>query len=401
MSSQQRLIFFRALRGNLLVYFFDALLFTAGFLIAIGFNLFASYQWALVLYPGLLITKSIVGEIINERVSTGLHLGTVYPRLGGNTRVFLDILRDGTLATALIGLAVSLFTWIFGLVFWKFNLFDLVELSIALLSTLGLSILILPLTEKLVFEAFNRGIDLEQFVHPSAFALSGFITTGIYLGVLSTLYIYGVEGTYAAASIAVLFVVVVLLDIITRVRKAVFRRFVSSFLPVLALSSVAAGVAGSVYGEISSLAQQLPEVFTVYPALIFVGANLSLVIGTTATTRLALGLLKPNLRSVSHHCGQILAGWFDSMLIFTVLSGVALAVNGGYRLDAIFAFITVLLLSNIIAVTFIVILAFSFAVLAFRRGFDLESFVIPAEEVLSVLIMTIALLVALLVIHYV
>jgi lysylphosphatidylglycerol synthetase-like protein (DUF2156 family) len=89
------------------------------------------------------------------------------------------------------------------------------------------------------------------------------------------------------------------------------------------------------------------------------------------------------------------------VLVFAVLSGVSLAVNGGSRLAFVGDLVAVLLLSNVIAVAMIVLVAYSFAVLAFQRGFELESVAIPAEETFSILMMTIALFVALVVLHYV
>jgi cation transporter-like permease len=401
LSLLSRSIFLKALGRSIETYSFDAVLFVAGFSIAIALNLFETSRWAFVLYPGLLITKSIVGRVVNERISTGLHLGTIYSRLTGNTRVFLDVFRDTVLVTVLMGLTISFFSWVLGVAFWGFTVADLVEMSVALISTLGLSLLVFPLTEKLVFEAFNRGVDLERFIHPSTFALSGLISTGIYSSVLTLLLGLGVEGAYAAIALAVLLIAVAFLDALLRVKDAGFKRFVLSFLPVFFLSAIISSVAGMVFGKISALSLGLPEIFTVYPALIFVGANLGLVVGTSATTKLALGLLRPDFRSIGHHGGQILAGWAASVLVFAVLSGVSLAVNGGSRLAFVGDLVAVLLLSNVIAVAMIVLVAYSFAVLAFQRGFELESVAIPAEETFSILMMTIALFVALVVLHYV
>ena len=75
-----------------LAYFFDIAGLAAGFLIAYQLNVFRLSPWALALYPTLISTRVISG-LLSGRLSTGLHLGTIYPRFSGNTKSFHKLIH--------------------------------------------------------------------------------------------------------------------------------------------------------------------------------------------------------------------------------------------------------------------------------------------------------------------
>ena len=66
-----------------------ALLFITGTLSA-GL-LFVSYifvqaSWVIILYPSILSMRGVIGGLYSGRLSTGLHIGTINPKIFGNTK---------------------------------------------------------------------------------------------------------------------------------------------------------------------------------------------------------------------------------------------------------------------------------------------------------------------------
>jgi len=131
--------------------------------------------------------------------------------------------------------------------------------------------------------------------------------------------------------------------------------------------------------------------------LINIVSNVGSVVGSTANTKLALGMLPPSFSSIRKHGRNIGSAWVASFLIFTILALISLAINHVFALTTMFDFLMVIWISNIIAVIGIVLLSFGVAVVTFKRGLNPENFVIPIETSLATIITSTALLLALLV----
>jgi mgtE-like transporter len=141
------------------------------------------------------------------------------------------------------------------------------------------------------------------------------------------------------------------------------------------------------------------EIFLVYPALIGLVSDVGSVVGSTATTKLALGMLKPKLSSIGHHAKTILTSWLASIVIFIILAFAAFLIRGAstgiFTAAAFYSYVVVLLVANVIAVTLIVILSFAISILTFQKGLDPGNFVIPIENAFAASVTSIALLLAL------
>ena len=138
------------------------------------------------------------------------------------------------------------------------------------------------------------------------------------------------------------------------------------------------------------------EIYTVYPALIATVGNVGSVVGSTATTKLALGLLRPSFSAIRNHITQILGAWTASMVIFVFFSALSLLINGIFTLYTFLGFTSLLLATNIIAVTAIILISYGVSILTFQKGLDPDNFVIPIESVLADSITSTALLATLL-----
>ena len=84
------------------------------------------------------------------------------------------------------------------------------------------------------------------------------------------------------------------------------------------------------------------------------------------------------------------SAWAASLLIFTVLALISLAINRVFLLSSVLDFMVIIWLSNIIAVIGIVILSYGISILTFRRGLNPENFVIPIETSFATIITSIS-----------
>jgi len=394
-------IFLKAFKGNLLTCAFDVMMFLAGAIVAVQLNVFRFSVWAIAIYPSIIVVQSIIGNLLNGHVSTMLHLGTAYPHLTSNTKVFYDLFRRTIFQTIMASVVVSVFAWILGSIFWGVTAVNFPEIFFTVTATMGLGFLIFLFTERMVFMAFSRGLDLERFIHPLILVISGILITGFYVLVLSLPLRFGIVGNYVVASMAFLCIITAVIGTLPRAYNKEFRRIVKEPLIAFIVVGAVSAVTGTIFKKIISLAPTQLEVYTMYPALIFISVNVGLIVGSTATTKLALGLLKPRFRAIRNHAGQIFSGWMASMIAFSVLAGFSLVVNGVFSASSLGRLVAVLFAANIIAIVMIALVAYAFAVLTFQRALELDNFVIPVESALVALMMTIAFFVALVLLRYV
>jgi len=119
------------------------------------------------------------------------------------------------------------------------------------------------------------------------------------------------------------------------------------------------------------------------------------VVGSTATTKLALGLLKPALSSMYHHAKNILSAWIASLVMFILLATSALLIHGLLSFSLFFHLVSIMIIANAIAVASIILISYAISILTFKRGLDPGNFVIPLETSLAGIMISVALFVAL------
>jgi cation transporter-like permease len=110
-------------------------------------------------------------------------------------------------------------------------------------------------------------------------------------------------------------------------------------------------------------------------------------------------MLKPQLSSIIYHTKSILVAWFVSAVMFSVLALAAFLMQGAlgvaFTLEALSNWLTLLLMTNAVAISLIVVSSFAVSILAFKKGLDPSNFVDPIENAFAASITTVALLAAL------
>ena len=381
-----------------LAYLFDVAGLLAGFLVAYQLGVFRLSPWALALYPTLISTRVISG-LLSGRLSTALHLGTIYPRFSGNTKSFYKLIDAIIVLTLVTSLTVSLISLFFGYLLWGITLADFSAIVSVMVATLAIGLLFSLVTIKVAFVSFKRGLDPDIVVYPIiSTAVSIFITL-CYIGVLNLFFFLPYLGRLAILAIGFTHVFLVLYLISRDKQEPEFLKTISESLIMLLFVALMVTLTGTIFRGISNFAENRKEIYTIYPALINMVSNVGSVVGSTANTKLALGLLTPSFSSIKNHTKNITSAWVASFLMFTVLALISLAVNRVFSLSSVLNFMVIIWLSNVIAVIGIALLSYWVSILTFKRGLDPDNFVIPVETSFATIVTSTALLLALLLIR--
>ncbi len=375
-------------------YFFDILGLLAGFLIAYQLDIFTRTPWALALYPTLITTRVISG-LLSGRLSTALHLGTIHSRFTNNTKSFYRLIESVIVLTLITSLAVSAISFVVGYFLWGITFTDFSAIILVMVSTLAIGLTFTFVTIKVAFISFKRGLDPDIVVYPIVSTAASIFITLCYIGVLELFFLQSGIGKLAILAIAS-FHVVLAVYLITKERtEPEFVKTIKESLIMLMVVAVLVTLTGTIFKGIDSFARGRREIYTIYPALINMISNVGSVVGSTANTKLALGLLSPTFSSIRKHGKNIVSAWVASILIFTILAIISLAINQVWTFSTAFNFLAVIWVSNIIAVSGIVLLSYGVAILTFKKGLNPENFVIPVEASLATVLTSIALLLAL------
>lgn len=373
----------------LIAYSFDIGGILAGFIVASQFNAFRLYSWAIAVYPAILSARGMISGLFSGRLGTGLHVGTVYPRLFGNTKNFYVLFQAMIVITLETSVAMSCFSVAFGSLLWGVTFADVADIVVVVVATMTLGLVLSLFTVALAFVSFKRGLDPDVIEYPIMSTVADIFITVCYVLMLNLCFLF----RYAAVLLVVLHVILVFYVLSRNFRVKEFVKTVKESVVTLLFVAFVVNVTGTILRSISLEGSR--QVYTVYPALIDTVGDVGSVVGSTATTKLALGSLKPSFSSMRDHVTQISGAWSASVFMFVCFSVLSLVVNGVFSFHEFLRFTSVLLISNVLAVAAIVFVSFAVSILTFKNGLDPDNFVIPIESSLADSITSAALLVAL------
>ena len=350
--------------------------------------------WALFLFPGILSVRGAVGGLFSGHLGTGLHLGTVKATIRKNTQEFQTIIRVIITLAFISGLSVGTGTWLFGLLLWDASVFDFIYLLIVITATMALSVIFVsPLTILFSIFSFRRGLDPDVIVYPIASPVSDIINTGCYVLSLSLFFFFGSIGRYLILTLDLIFISFVIYIVIKNIKETKFIETIKEFLLTLMFVTIIVNITGSLLNRISGT-----DIYSVYPAIIATIGGVGSIIGSTATTKLALGLIKPSFSSLKEHLNEIFGAWFASILMFIIYAILSSFINEPKKIVKIFLFTSQLLMTNFFAVLIMIFIAYAIAIYTFRRGWNPDNFVIPIESSLADTVTTASILLALMII---
>jgi mgtE-like transporter len=391
--------FIKAFRENFAAYIFDIGGLAAGFLVAYQLGVFKMALWAIALYPAILGAKTVTEGLLSGRLSTALHLGTITTNFSKNTSSFYRLIDAVVVLTLIASVVMSAFAIVFGTVFWGITFAELPAILAVVVATMTLGLALVAVTVKVAFISFRRGMDPDIMVYPVMSVVASVFITFCYVVVLNLFFSAGTVGIGAVVFLCALNGLFLLYMLPRNWHESEFLKTINESLAALIIVALIVTLTGTFLREISNFANSRLEFYLVYPALIGIVSDVGSVVGSTATTKLALGMLKPRLSSIIHHAGSILSAWLASIVMFLVLTFAALAIEGILTPQSVYNHIIVLLVANVIAIALIVFLSYSISILTFQKGLDPGNFVIPIETAFAASITSVALLISLIVLN--
>ena len=290
---------------------------------------------------------------------------------------------------------MSAISMIFGTLFWGITLADFPAILSVVVATMAIGLTLTFLTTKVAFVSFKKGLDPDIVVYPIMSTTADIFVTLCYVLILN-MFFFADMGKWVVALIAFAFLLPTLYVLRRNLHEPEFLKTVKESLATMVFVAFIVNVTGTVLRGISEVVENRLEIYTVYPALIDMVGDVGSVVGSTATTKLALGLLKPSFSSIRNHAKNILSAWSASIVLFIILAIASLFLNGIVSLPALSNLLVILLAANLISVGVIVLVSYGISILTFKRGLDPDNFVIPIESSLADSVTSIALLVVLL-----
>lgn len=379
-----------------MAYAFNVFGIVAGTTVALNLRLFEFAPWAIAVYPAMLSARGVVGGLLSGRLSTALHVGTVQPRFLGNTRSFYALLHAIVALTLETSVLMSAVATLFGSFLWGATIADFFNVLGVILATMTLALIIItPLTVMVSSLSFKHGLDPDMILYPVESTVSDLLITICYFLVLNLLFLFGSLGQNIIALLGLILLFAVAYILPKSIREPIFVETIKESILTLVLVAFIVNVTGSVLGKISEAVGARREIYTAYPALIDTIGDVGAVVGSTATTKLALGTLRSTFSAIKNHSTEMFSAWAASLTMFVIYSVLSLFIQGMFSLNAFLRFTALLFTANLMAASSIIIVAYMTAILTFRRGLDPDNFVIPIESSLADGITTISLLAAL------
>ncbi len=336
--------------------------------------------WILVMYPPLLQVRGIVNGALCGRLTTSLHTGLVYPKLRGNTEYFTAMVASTMLSASIGGLLVGSAT-LAGSLLVATRLHPAIALAIALCSSVLSICFTVPATLAVAIMTFRRGWDPDIFTYPvmSTFAdvaVTASYATVVYITFLST------RALWLGAILAAVFTLIVAMRWAREAEaKRMLRENIAVMMPLAALGTVTGSILSTLREEILSMKGLL----VVYPSLIDSQSTVGSIVGSLATTQLALGYMKPKLAELRRCTADIAAVFIAASVMYLTYGLIGSLVSGRMEVALVSLSAYLICFSPIVLITYLI------AMSSFRGGWDPDALVNPAVSSLADLIMTAAL----------
>ncbi|MCX8170700.1 MAG: magnesium transporter [Candidatus Bathyarchaeota archaeon] len=395
--------FAKTLKQSLMAYLFNICGIFAGAIVAYNSELFRIAPWAVVVYPLILSSRGVIGGLFCGRLSTALHIGTIKPRFFGNTRSFYLLFQAIVFLMFEASVFMASVAVLFGIIYRGAPFSELWNMVNVLMATMTLSLLIVsPLTLAISFMSFKHGLDPDIILYPVESTTADLLITATYILVLYITIAQYSFWHYILLALNLALASAAVYILVKNMHEQEFIKTLRESLLTLIIVSFIINVAGAFLGIIDEVMREEQGVYdtypiyVVYPALIDTIGDIGAVVGSTATTKLALGTLKASFTSIKSHFSEVLGAWAASLIMYFIYSVLAFAVIGALYPLGIARFSLLLFTVNILAAILIILVSYSVAIITYKRGLDPDNFEIPIESSLADTLTTISLLTALL-----
>jgi len=364
----------------------------AGTLLILYLDVFSVTPWAFLLFPGVMSVRGAIGGLLCGRLSTALHIGTVRPSFTKNTKGFYLLISAIVALTLGSSLMMGLTTSLFSVFFLGTTVTDFLHILAVSVATMGLSLVIVsPITVGISVLVFKRRLNPDVIAYPVVSTVADVLVTICYVFMLNSFFSTQL-GWIWIVLFDFIFLFVVCYISRKNYREEEFVKTVKEFSVTLVLVAFIVNVTGFFLGRVVQIIGGKPEIYVVYPSLIDTVGDVGSIVGSTATTKLALGTIGSSFSSIKQHLAEIGGAWSASLIMFSLY---AIAASSKYGSNEFGRLLAQLLTTNILAVSLMVIISFAVAIFTQKRGWDPDNFVIPIESSLADAVTTVSLLIAL------
>jgi mgtE-like transporter len=363
-----------------------------GTLLVVYLNVFTQVPWVLSLLPGVLSVRGAVGGLFIARLSTALRIGTVEANFRQNTQVFQLLLSAMVTLTFISSVVIGLTGGLFNVLFLGLAIEDVITILLVITTTMGFSLMLLsPITLGVSILSYKQGLNPDIIVYPMISTLADILVTVCYVFVLYTVFSSRL-GLMLIISFDILFLLTTCYLIAKNYMKTQFVSTLKEFQLTLILVAFIVNITGLMFTKISGRLNQAPKIFILYPTLITTIGAVGAIVGSTATTKLALGLFKPSFSSIKYHLVEISNAWSASLILYAFLASIVSAFSPAWLIQELVKLLLQLLFTNLLAGLVIVIISFTIAIHTRKKGWDPDNFVIPLVSSIADSVTTLSLL---------
>lgn len=338
--------------------------------------------WLMMVYPVVLTSRGAINGIVSGRLSTGLHLGLIRPSFRKNTDAYMVLAFSTLLASVSSGVAIGVLVGALCAVYYPDVAFHIVLLTCVAIQ--GLSFLVtFPLTSAICFLGYKVGGNPDVFLYPISSTLADISSSAIYA--LTAVALSLQTGTLLVASTAVLLTALSTASAAAMVRNGEYRKTLAEVIPTVMAVSLVGLLSGLALTSMRRSVERHPSIVFVYPALIDTLGDAGSIVGSTITTKLALGTTEPSLAEVMRERGVMADVGSASTAMYAIYGVISAAMGGGLR------GLIVVLLCQAVAFPVVVLFSSATAIATHLKGLNPDNFVIPLETSITDLTVTVLL----------
>ena len=367
-----------SLLQSLLAFQADMLSLVPGFIFAMSLPLLRESPELIVLYPVFLSIRGALGGLLSGKLSTALNVGWATPSFRRNTEYFWALLASQAPLSLIAALLFSAIALMMG-----GNPQDMLLFTISLSSLCTLTI---PLLNSVVaFLSFRAGLNPDFVLYPVMSSVADLLVTAFFMMLTGCL----LSGTIAPLYILSLMLVVLTITsiIVFWEEEAYGSTVVQGATSILLVSAIVTLTGLGLKDFVGSAPRTMVSSYTAFIDLL---GDASGIVGSLATTRLAIGGIEAFRGEYEDVIGELVGvavAYELMMILFTVISGLFV---GEFMIIIILRAVRASLLALALGVTISILVA----LVSFNAGLDPDVYVIPLESCLSDLVMTYSLLLA-------
>ena len=350
--------------------------FIAGAFLGSVTSTFVDHPGLLVLVPAAIGLRGNIFTGVGNRLSTAIHTGTF-----SLTRSRRSVLGQNVTAAVVLTIATSVLLGLVAkMVAVALGIAHTIPLQdFIVVSTVGgalASLLVLASTVGIAAGAVRYGWDLDDVSAPLVSTLGDVLTLPALWLVVGLTGIAFVTPALALVLTAVAFVLVV-----QSLRSSLeeLPRIVRQSLPVLTIAGALSSLAGVTVERRLEPFTRHPALLVLLPAFLSSAGALGGILSGRLGTKLHLGLIEPaGLPSrLARRDIAVTVGLAAPVFLFDAVGAHLLALALGQESPGLATMIEVSLLGGLLAVGFVILVAYYGTVAAFRVGLDPDTFGVP------------------------